>query len=139
MSVEPPPIPEPDINSVPFFEGLAEGRLLVQICGRCGTAQLGHPDCDACGHAALEWQPASGRGTIYSFTRMHLSYHPAFADLVPYFAGIVALEEGPLLYGRFVVAEGTKVAIGQPVVAEIVHFEGAGAFPIFTTVTESQA
>ncbi|MDB5671675.1 MAG: hypothetical protein JWO25_2634 [Alphaproteobacteria bacterium] len=110
-----PPIALPDEASLPFFEGLAHGHLSVQLCGRCGTAQLGNPECSDCGSTALDWRPASGRGTIHSFTRIHIAYHQAFADLVPYWTGLIELEEGPRLFGRLLCDAGVRPRTDGPV------------------------
>jgi uncharacterized OB-fold protein len=139
MTIIAPPIAEPDIYSAPFFEALAAGRLSVQQCDQCGTVQLGRPDCDTCGAPSPAWRPASGRGVVHSFTRMHMTYHPAFADLVPYFAGLVELEEGPRLFSRLVSGDGAGIAVGQPVAVEIIDYDGHGAVPTFHTKTGSRA
>lgn len=49
----------------------------------------------------MEWQPASGRGVVYTHTRVHLAYHPAFESHVPYDVVLVALAEGPHLIAGF--------------------------------------
>jgi len=66
--------------------------------------------------------PASGRGTIYSFTRVHTAHHPAFADRLPFTGGIVELEEGPRLFAPLV-GDGS-MAIGDPVVCMLQESEG---------------
>jgi len=92
------PIPDPDPASAHFFTSLDEGRLDVLRCRQCGTAHLAVLVCDACGGADFSSETASGRGTIYSFTRTHIAHHPAFADHLPFCGGIVELEEGPRLF-----------------------------------------
>jgi uncharacterized OB-fold protein len=47
----------------------------------------------------MEWRPASGRGTVRSFTVMRHPPSPAFAGDVPYAVGLVELEEGPTMMG----------------------------------------
>ena len=46
--------------------------------------------CDACG-GALEPEPASGSGTIFTFTENHQQFHPDVAP--PYVIAIVVLDE----------------------------------------------
>ena len=71
-----------------FWQGVQEGRLLLQRCSGCG--ELRHPPgpmCPSC--LSLDWEAeeASGRGTVYSWV---LSHHPTEPRIVV----LVDLEEG---------------------------------------------
>ena len=90
---------QPDVDSInrPFWEGLAEGKLLFQAC-RCGHRWLpARAFCPACLKATWTWQAAIGRGRIRSGVVYHHAYHPAFKDRLPYNVALVELEEGPRL------------------------------------------
>ena len=89
-----PPVaqPVPDEDSRFFWDGVREGRLLLQRCSGCSAFR--HPPgpmCPAC--LSLEWEAveASGRGTIYSWV---LSHHPTEPDAEPRVVVLVALDEG---------------------------------------------
>lgn len=56
----------------------------------------------------------SGRGTLYSFTRV-LQAPRGFASVAPYAVGMVRLEEGPLVTAPLADTEGVDLAIGLPV------------------------
>ncbi len=56
--------------------------------------------CPACQSLEREWEAMSGRGTIWSFIVPHPPLLPAYAELAPYNAIIVSLDEDPSL--RFV-------------------------------------
>ena len=43
----------------------------------------------------LRWKVSAGKGTIYSFSVVRLSYHPFFRTKVPYAVAYVDLDEGP--------------------------------------------
>src|SRR5436305_14593798 len=89
------PVPGPDEESRPFFDGAREHVLMLQKCSECGTFQWpvkGH--CTHCLSANLAWVPASGKGTLYSFVLMHQVYHPGFAAEVPYNIAEIDLVEG---------------------------------------------
>lgn len=96
------PIPVPDAASAPFFAGALQGRLMLLRCGACETFQsptayLGvplRPRCARCFAAALQWAPASGYATLYSFAVMHQRYDEAFAADLPYNLAVVHTEEG---------------------------------------------
>ena len=75
------PLPEPDEDSSPFFEGGMEGRLILMQCTECGAiAPPARQHCDNCLSEEFEWVEASGKGTVRTFGMMHQSYHPGWAD-----------------------------------------------------------
>jgi len=94
----------PDLDdevNAPFWEGTARGVLLVQTCGSCGRWRMPpRPMCPRCRSLEVEWVETSGRGTIWSFIVAHPPLLPAYAELAPYNAIIVALDEDPKI--RFV-------------------------------------
>ncbi|KUN54930.1 hypothetical protein AQJ46_49740 [Streptomyces canus] len=53
--------------------------------------------CQECHGEEFTWAEISGRGTIYSFTRVHQTWVTAFQDDTPYVLVSVALEEQPSL------------------------------------------
>jgi len=90
-----------DETSAPFWAGTARGELLVQACADCGAWRMPpRPMCPVCRSIAIDWVPTSGRGTIWSFIVAHPPLLPAYAELAPYNAIVVALEEDPTI--RFV-------------------------------------
>ncbi len=116
------PVPVPDEESRPFFEGALRGVLLLRRCRDCGTfmsptggigAPL-RPRCVTCFSADIEWAPASGRGTLYSFALMHQVYDPAFAGEVPYNIAVVELEEGVRTTTNVVGCANEELQIGMP-------------------------
>ena len=95
------PLPLPDEASQPWFDAAREGRLLLQRCDACGTHRFPlWPRCNACWETHWSWAEASGRGTLFSWGRMHRVYDPGMRDEVPYLIAIVQLEEGPRLQTR---------------------------------------
>jgi hypothetical protein len=113
------PVPLPDEDSRPFWEGCKRGELLMQRCADCGRPRF-HPRplCPKCRSTASEWAPVSGRGTIASRVVVHPPVLPAFADRVPYAVVLVELEEDPTLrlVGNVLDAAPEEVRIGRPVV-----------------------
>lgn len=78
-----------------FWDGVAEGVLLVRACASCGKQQ--HPPspmCPVCG--SVEWVTSelSGRGTVMSWI---VSRHPTKPDDNPRIVVLVQLDEGPRL------------------------------------------
>lgn len=95
----------------------AAGRLAIQRCRACGHAVF-YPRaiCPNCWAGKLEWETASGRGTLRSFTVVHRPGHPSWAPAAPYVVGLVALAEGPTM---------TSLIVGhiEPAVGARVHLE----------------
>lgn len=56
--------------------------------------------CPACRSTEVRWEPTSGRGRIWSYIVPHPPLLPAFAEVAPYNAIIVELEDDPSI--RFV-------------------------------------
>jgi uncharacterized OB-fold protein len=87
----------PDVETSPgkeFWEGAARGELLVQACGSCGRWRFPpRPMCPHCRSIEVRWEPASGRGTVWSYVVPHPPLLPAYAELAPYNVIVVALEE----------------------------------------------
>ncbi len=94
----------PDLDdevNAEFWAGTARGELLVQACAACGQWRMPpRPMCPHCRSLDVEWIATDGRGTIWSFIVPHPPLLPAYADLAPYNAIIVALDQNPRI--RFV-------------------------------------
>lgn len=94
-----PDLEDPD--GAPFWEGTARGELRAQACGACGTWRMPpRPMCPRCRSLDVTWVATSGRGTVWSFIVPHPPLLPAYAELAPYNAIVVALDEDPAI--RFV-------------------------------------
>jgi uncharacterized protein len=115
-----------DPTAAAFWEGTARGELLVQACGACGKRRMPpRPMCPACQSTAVTWEATSGRGRIWSYIVPHPPLLPAYAEVAPYNAIIVELEEDPMIRfaGNLVTsADGpineidpATIAIGEPV------------------------
>ena len=92
------PLPVPNADTKPFWDGCRQHQLRFQKCGECGHVRW-PPSiiCPKCHSQNTEWILSSGRGKIYSYAVHHQAYHPAFRDKLPYVVAIVELDEGPHL------------------------------------------
>ena len=89
------PAPQPNRDSKPYWDGLSDGRIMLQQCSGCG--QIRHyprPVCDRCYSMACDWVEASGQGTIHTWATSHHAFHPAFKQLLPITLITDDLEEG---------------------------------------------
>jgi uncharacterized OB-fold protein len=89
--------PVPDDVDRGFWEACNEDRLVLQNCTACNRLQ--HPPqavCSNCGSGDnLEWKPATGRGTIYSYAVVYDSPIASLQADQPYNCAIIAMEEDP--------------------------------------------
>lgn len=110
------PLPVPNADTKPFWEGCAVGELRLQRCAACGSAQFPpRALCTACHAPSPGWERASGRGRIVSHTRVHRPPSPAFKADVPYVVALVALEEGPRIMVNLRGAAAEAPRIGDAV------------------------
>ncbi len=115
--------PEPGPDDAPFWEAAADDRLVLPRCRACGTF-IWYPRtfCPACRSIGVDWVPASGRGTVYSFSVAQRGNGP-WRDRAPFVIAYVELEEGPRVMTNLVGVDPDSVGIGDPVTAV---FESAG-------------
>jgi len=117
-----------------FWDGLREGRLLIQRC-RCG--RLRHPPGPACPHChSLEWDAveASRRGRVYSWVVAHHPPIPPFEYPNP--IALVELEEGTRIVANLVGVAPDAIREGLEVVCEIVEVEPGFCVPRFRPAHE---
>lgn len=106
------PLPAADHVSQTYWEAAARGELLFQECASCQHRQF-YPRamCTACG-GDTEWRPASGRGTVHTFTVVRQNLAVPFGEWLPYVVAIVELEEGPRMMSNLTHCEPDDVHIG---------------------------
>ena len=93
----------------PFWQAAGDGVLLLPRCRACGRAHwYPRPFCPFCHSDRVEWERASGLGTVEAFTSV-LRARPAV--IVAY----VRLDEGPVLLTNLVECDLAALQIGDPV------------------------
>ena len=117
--------PDSNPETKPFFDAAASGKFVVPTCGACGKSHW-YPRgiCPHCFSQDLSWKPASGYGTIYSFSVMKRAE-------VPYCIAYVTLEEGPTMMTNIVDCDLDTLQIGQPVAVTFVPSEHGPPMPMF--------
>ncbi len=113
-----------------WWEGAAEGKLLIQRCKAC--EKLRHPPrpiCDACG--SMEWDSveSAGNGTIHTFTILHYPQFPGYE--FPIFAALIDLDEGTRIVSNVVDCKPEDARIGMRVKAFIHEDEDGFKLPLF--------
>ena len=120
------PAPQPNPETKLFWEAATEGRLLLKRCRSCGEVHY-YPRayCPFCGSGETEWQPASGGGTIYSYSVMRRAE-------APYAIAYVTLDEGVTMMTNLVDCDLDAIRIGQRVRLVFKPTEGGPPVPTFT-------
>lgn len=128
-------------DAQPYWAGLKgdgehRGQLLVQRCRACGKHRhYPRPLCPACHAFEVDWVPVSSTGTVYSWTVVHQSALPAYANQVPYTLLTVDMPEGVRLLGRWVDAgDGHDLATGLAVRVAVETGPDGTPQPVFRRV-----
>jgi uncharacterized OB-fold protein len=126
-------MPVPDVESAPFWQGLNEGKLMIQRCRSCGKPQhYMRIMCKHCWSRDLDVEQASGEGEVHSFTVVHQIGHPVLKEQAPFAILLVDLDEGPRVLARYdgdseAVSIGDRVRATFPKVTPeqaLLYFEG---------------
>lgn len=122
--------PEVTDISAPFWQGLRERKLMLQVDAASGRAQFYPRPLGLYGEAGVTWTEASAHGKIIALTHSRVA-PPALHDRVPYALALVQLDEGPRMLAR-VDAPFDSLAIGQAVA---IDWEStAEGFPVFKPI-----
>lgn len=113
-------LPTPVGLTAEWYAHCARGELRFQRCEACRAWR--HPPrhlCPACGGEGWSWEPATGCGTVFSWTVTHQALHPTFADSLPYAVLVVELEEGVRVVCGARALDNADLALDLPVAIEI--------------------
>lgn len=109
----PPPLIEPEYAA--FYNGIEQGRLVIQHCDACCNLQ--HPPAPVCTHCDsldLGTRACSGRGTLYSYTVHH--YPPLLGFPTPHAIILADMDDGFRLVGALAHGRIDDLQIGAPIV-----------------------
>ncbi|MBE2278111.1 MAG: Zn-ribbon domain-containing OB-fold protein [Rhodobacteraceae bacterium] len=117
-----------DNDSAPYWEGLKQGRLLIQRCPSTGRYQWyprGHSIHDPT--AIPEWVEASGTGEVFSFTVIHRGN----TKRPPYNCAMIRLDEGVIMLASLRGIEEADLRIGQRVRVDFEPLDDEITLPVF--------
>lgn len=110
------PLPQPNADTKPFWDGCREHELRFQKCAECGHIRWPASFlCPACHSQEILWMTAKGQGKIYSYIVYHRAYHPGFEKDVPYVVALVELDEGPRMLTNIIGCGREEVQCDMPV------------------------
>jgi hypothetical protein len=119
--------------SKPFWEAASRGELLIQRCPSGHRQFYPRAVCKVCG-ADPEWEPASGRGTVHTFTIIRQQHARPFRDELPYVVAMVELDEGVRMMGNITDCAVDEVRIGMPVEVHMAAAEPGVGVPFWRPV-----
>lgn len=98
-----------------FWEAASAGTLLIPHCSDCHNYHW-HPRiiCPYCYSLNISWRYASGRGKVYSYTKLK-------AKEVETILAYVQLEEGPIIMTNVMSSSSMDIAIDSDVKVEFVQ------------------
>ena len=109
-------IPTIDAASAPYWEAAKQDRLLIAECGSCGRVHhYPRPFCPHCWSEDVHPIPASGSGTLYTYSTVYVNDLAPFRERLPYVAALVELDEGPRLMTTIEGAQFESLRVGMRV------------------------
>ncbi|ABQ68374.1 protein of unknown function DUF35 [Rhizorhabdus wittichii RW1] len=110
-----------------FYQGLADGALLVQQCDGCGALRCPPgPSCPECRSFAWTALPLGGTGRIFSYTVHH---HPPLAGFAtPLPVALVEMDEAIRMVGPMDDTAPDRLRIGARIATRFVERDGVAGF-----------
>lgn len=135
MAVKPRPDPG-DAAAAPYWDAASRHELVLPRCNGCGLVFFPPREhCPGCWSGELSWQPASGRGSVWTFTEVHVAfYDDTWADDVPYVVAVIELDEGPRLLANLVEPDMDRLSVGDRVEVTFEDRSEGLSLPMFRTV-----
>jgi uncharacterized OB-fold protein len=127
------PLPAPDPESQPFWDGCARHELLLPRCTDCGSYRFPPTTfCPECRSAETEWKESGGLGKVFSWIVVrHPVPRDVYADDVPYVVAIVELEEGVRMVANIKCDNVDAVAADMPVQIGFADVKEGMSLPFF--------
>jgi uncharacterized OB-fold protein len=91
-----PPKPVADRDTQPFWDAVAEHRLVVQRCNECGRwIWQPRPICPTCHASDPAWTDVSGDARVVSWTVLRPPVLTVWQDKLPFVILLVELNDAP--------------------------------------------
>ncbi|MBD3351637.1 MAG: hypothetical protein GF364_09145 [Candidatus Lokiarchaeota archaeon] len=133
---------EKEITLRNYFDFLAKDKLMGSKCKKCGEVFVPPKKiCNKCQSTELEWIEFSGKGTLATYSLIHVGarYFSAQGYRMgkPYCFGVIKLEEGPRVSAHVVGPskewefDPANFKVGMPLKKKIIKVEIEGREPSF--------
>ncbi|WP_269475916.1 bifunctional MaoC family dehydratase N-terminal/OB-fold nucleic acid binding domain-containing protein [Denitratisoma oestradiolicum] len=131
-----PPRPGVSQDTKFFWDGLKEGKLLIQQCSQC--KKLRHPPGPVCPTChSFDWNTiqSSGEGVVHSFVVMHHPQVPGYQ--YPHPVLLVELKEGVRVVAGLTKISHEAVKIGMLVMLDFLNVADGLVLPAFRPMSYS--
>ena len=107
-------LPIPDLETEPYWAAARDHKLLIKRCRGCERAFFyPRPFCPHCWSDDVDWEEASGRATLYTWSVVRQNDLAPWPTRVPYVAAVVDLEEGPRMLTNVEGCEPEALEVGM--------------------------
>jgi hypothetical protein len=109
-------LPAIDADNQEFWDSCKRHDMHLQKCRSCGRWRYyPSPICPNCSSFEFDWRPASGYGTVFTYSVIYRPPSEAWAADVPYTYGVVQLDENVWMPTNIVGIDPEKVEVGMRV------------------------
>ncbi|CAN5602032.1 Zn-ribbon domain-containing OB-fold protein [soil metagenome] len=110
------PMPAPTRESQPYWDGMREGRFMLQHCASCGKVRhYPRPVCPHCFSMECTFKEASTGGTLHAWTVCHHPFNFFFKAEAPYIVALVDMAAGVRVNAPLRGFDAAGLEIGQKV------------------------
>ena len=110
------PLPTPTRDSQPYWDGMREGRFMLQHCAACGKVRhYPRPVCPHCHSMESRWEAAPLGGKVHTWTVCHHPFNFFFKQAAPYIVALVEMEAGVRVNAPLRGVAGKDLKIGAKV------------------------
>ena len=110
------PMPTLTRESQPYWDGLREGKLMLQHCAACGKVRhYPRPVCPHCFSMESRFKEAPRGGTVHTWTVCHHPFNFFFKPQAPYIVALVDMDAGVRINAPMRGVDAANLRIGQPV------------------------
>jgi len=110
------PMPTPTRESQSYWDGLREGKLMLQHCASCGKIRhYPRPVCPHCFSMDSEFKPAPLSGTLHTWTVCHHPFNFFFKAQAPFIVALVDMDAGVRINAPLRGVAESDLKIGQKV------------------------
>ena len=127
------PLPAPTRESQPFWDGMREGRFMLQHCAQCGKVRhYPRPVCPHCFSMESEFKPAAPTGKLHTWTVCHHTFNFFFKAEAPYIVALVDMDAGVRINAPLRGVDAASLKIGQPMQLQFEPITKDITLPYFT-------
>jgi uncharacterized protein len=127
------PLPTPTRESQAYWDGMREGKLVLQHCAGCGKVRhYPRPVCPFCYSLESVFKEAPLGGTIHTWTVCHHPFNFFFKAQAPYVVALVDMDAGVRVNAQLRGVADADIKIGQRVRLQFEPVTREVTLPYFT-------